>query len=105
MLPLQLPQEAVRDLLGNHARALPCGGSQVTPRPRRLERFQQIGQLFREALEMGLRCAPDSLGRRSAISQAEQATELLGQVVADSELLEAAVDTTAERLRRRGRQP
>jgi hypothetical protein len=49
---------------------------------------------------MGLRCSPESLGRRSALAHADRATEL-GSFVAESELLAPAVEATAAWMRRR----
>lgn len=103
MLPLPFPREAVRDLLGI-TRALYRGAAgRVSPDCVRVERLLQIGLLFREALEMGIKYAPDTIGGRAARAKAERATTALGEFVAESELMAPAVAATAERLSRRGR--
>lgn len=74
MLPLPFPREAVRDLLGI-TRAL-YRGEVAKPNPDRthVERLFQIGQLYRTALEMGMKYAPDTIGGRAARAKAERAT-------------------------------
>ncbi len=66
----------------------------------RLERLLQIGQQYRQALVMGAKYAPDTMGGRAALGWAETATAALGELVADSLELAPAV-ATAVRLRRR----
>lgn len=68
MLPMPSPKEAVRDLLGI-TRALHRADLTNAPPDRgRLERLQRMPAAYGDALEMGLRCSPESLGRRSALA-------------------------------------
>lgn len=94
------PREAVRDLLGV-TRAL-YRAEQASPSADacRLEKLTEIGKQYRLALELGVKCEPDSIGGRAARGWAETATATLGQVVAASALVTSAVEATAARLRR-----
>lgn len=94
------PRELVRDLLGI-TRAL-FRAERVKPNPdaARVERLRQIGELYREALDMGTRYASDTMAGRAARVKAERATTVLGEFVAESELMAPAVAAAAERLLR-----
>jgi hypothetical protein len=102
MLPLPFPREVVRDLLGITRALFRAERAKPAPEVARVERLRQIGQLYREALDMGTRYGPDTMGRRAALGKAEQATTALGQFVEGSELMAPAVAAAAQRLRRVG---
>jgi hypothetical protein len=96
------PREAVRDLLGI-TRALyraELSLPEEQRQPPRLARLVEIGKQYRLALELGNKCAPDTIGGRAARSWADTATAALGEVVANSDLVATAVRATAKRLRR-----
>lgn len=102
MLPLPFAREVVRDLLGITRALFRAECAKANPDAARVERLRQIGMLYREALDMGTRCEPDSMGRRAARSKAERATTSLGEFVAESDLMAPAVEEAAKRLRRVG---
>jgi hypothetical protein len=106
MLSLPFPREVVRDLLGI-ARALYRSEVAKAPVERaRIEQLTQIGLLYKEALNLGTRYAPDTIAGRAAGSRPSGATVALGALgalgafVAESELMAPAVAATAERFRR-----
>jgi hypothetical protein len=103
MLPRPFPRAVVRDLLGIVRALYRAELARETVDRTRVERLRQIGLLFREALDMGIKYEPDTIGGRAAMVKAERATEQLGAFVADSELMAPAVAATGERLRQRGR--
>jgi hypothetical protein len=99
MLPLPFPREAVRDLLGITRALYRAEKARPNLDAARLECILEIGKQFRLALDLS-RYDPDTMGGRAARSWAEKATQALGELVADSELMAPAVAATAERLRR-----
>jgi hypothetical protein len=100
MLPLPFPREVVRDLLGITRALFRAERSKPNPDAARVERLHQIGLLYREAMDLGTRYAPDTIAGRAARIKAERATAALGEFVAESELMAPAVAASAERLRR-----
>ena len=94
-----LPRGVVRDLLGI-TRAL-YRAELALPPPRadrlRLERLEEIGKLFRRALELS-RGEPDTMGHRAAWSWAEQATQALGEFVGEDLPLGAVLRASAVKL-------
>jgi hypothetical protein len=94
-----LPRGVVRDLLGI-TRAL-YRAELALPPPRadrlRLERLEEIGKLFRRALELS-RGEPDTMGHRAAWSWAEQATHALGEFVGEDLQLGAVLRASAVKL-------
>lgn len=98
------PREAVRDLLGI-TRAL-YRAELAAPPPRadraRIDRLLEIGKQYRLALDLGIKCPPDTLGGRAARHWADTATAALGEFVASSELMATAVACTALKLKRSG---
>lgn len=100
MLPLPFPREVVRDLLGITRALFRAERTKPSPDGASLERLRQIGLLYREALDLGTRYAPDTMAGRAARTKAERATLALGEFVAESALMAPAVAATAERLRR-----
>ncbi len=100
MLPIPFPKDAVRDLLGITRALFRAERAKPTPDPSRLARLQDVGTRYREALELGARCASDTMGGRAALSKAEMATATLGELVAESDMMVDAVVATGQRLRR-----
>lgn len=98
MLPIPFPQEVVRDLLGITRALYRAEQAKANPDPSRLARLEDVGRQYRQAIDLGRKCGPDTMGGRAAISWAERATEGLGQYVADCEPI--AVAASAARLRR-----
>jgi hypothetical protein len=98
-LPLPFPREVVRDLLGI-APALYRSEIAKTPVDRvSIEQLTQIGLLYKEALNLGTRYAPDTIAGRAARIKADRATVALGAFVAESAHT-PAVAATAQRFRR-----
>jgi hypothetical protein len=94
-----LPRGVVRDLLGV-TRAL-YRAELALPPPRadraRLDRLEEIGKLFRRALELS-RGEPDTMGHRAAWRWAEQATQALGEFVGEDLRLGAVLRASAVKL-------
>jgi hypothetical protein len=90
----------VRDLLGITRALYRAELSKPIADRARIERLLQIGQQYRQALQMGARYAPDTMAGRAALGWAETATAALGDLVADSLELAPAVAATAVKLRR-----
>lgn len=103
--PRNFPRELVRDLLGL-VRALYRAELDSPPGELNascLRRLEEIGQQLRQALELGARCGPGTLGRRAAWSSAEAAAAALGELSATSRSIADAANATAARMRRRSR--
>jgi len=100
MLPRSFSKEVVRDLLGITRALFRAERAKPSPDASRLARLQDIGKRYRRALDMSGKYPPDTLGGRSAYNAAVEATEALGQFVADTEPVSLAVAATAKRLRR-----
>ena len=94
-----LPRGVVRDLLGI-TRAL-YRAELALPPPRadrlRLDQLEEIGKLFRRALELS-RGEPDTMGHRAAWSWAEQATQALGEFVGEDLRLGEVLRASAVKL-------
>ena len=91
--PREFPHEAVRDLLGI-ARAMYAVEAEKT---RRAD-LAEIGTALRSALDIARRAPADSLGGRTALRRAEEATQRLCAVVEGDVL--RLVHATAGRVRR-----
>jgi hypothetical protein len=100
MLPRPFPREVVRDLLGITRALFRAERAKPNPDVTRVERLRQIGELYREAMDMGTRYGANTMAGRAARIKAERATTVLGEFVAESELMAPAVAASAERLRR-----
>ena len=98
-LPRPLPREIVRDLLGITRALYRAELVKPTTDRARMERLVGIGQQFRRALDMSARYGADTMAGRAAFEAARNATEQLGDLVADSAELTHAVAATAARLR------
>lgn len=94
------PRQAVRDLLGIVRGLYRAERASELPDARRLEKLEEVGTQYRLALELGIKCEPDTVGGRAARGWAEKATATLGEVVAESALVASAVRATAAKLRR-----
>lgn len=92
------PREAVRDLLGITRALYRAAASEPHPDLTRLEKLKEIGKQYRLALDLGVKCEPDTIGGRAARGWAETATASLGEYVAQSELMATAVEATAARV-------
>jgi len=95
------PTEAVRDLLGI-TRAL-YRAELALPPPKadkaRVDRLEKIGKQYRQALDLGTKCEPDTMGGRAAVSWAEKATAGLGEFVGEEMLVGPMVRATVARMR------
>jgi hypothetical protein len=60
----------------------------------------EIGKQYRQALDLGTKCEPDTMGGRAAVSWAEKATAALGEFVGEDMTVGAAVRATVAQLRR-----
>jgi hypothetical protein len=68
------PREAVRDLLGITRALYRAAASESHPDRTRLEKLTEIGKQYRLALELVIKCEPDTIGGRAARGWAETAT-------------------------------
>ena len=100
MLPIPFPREVVRDLLGITRALYRAEAAKPVPDQSRLARLTDVGRQYRQAMDMGRKHGPDTMGGRAAISWAERATRGLGEYVADCEPIAVAVAASAARLRR-----
>jgi hypothetical protein len=95
-----LPRGVVRDLLGITRalyRAELTGAPDALQRAR-LARLEEIGKMFRSALELS-KVEPDTIGHRAAWGWAEQGAAALGDFVGENLPVAPAVRAAAAKLR------
>ncbi len=99
-----LPREAVRDLLGI-TRALYAAKKREGASEPDLGELAEIGKMLARSLELSRRTAPDTVGHRSAWTQAEDATNRLVRLIPSATRAAPLVEAAAIRFRRIGPRP
>ena len=99
MLPRSFSREVVRDLLGIARALFRAERAKLCPDPSRLAWLEDVGKRVPSCSRHGSAVPARHLGGRTAYNAAVEATEALGQYVADVEPIAVAVAATAARLR------
>ncbi|HEV8246474.1 MAG TPA: hypothetical protein VGP93_11930 [Polyangiaceae bacterium] len=92
------PTELVRDLLGI-ARALYAAWAAEDADDARLTELEALGRELREALALGAKSPPDTMGSRTAWERAERATEALALLVGSDVGLRPLLRAVGDKLR------
>jgi hypothetical protein len=95
----RLPIEAVRDLLGICRALYAAKKREGAPLPL-LDELAVVGEKLKQALELGQKTQPDTLGHRAAWAHAEEATARLMKLVTLSLPLAPTVEAAVIRVRR-----